>query len=705
MRHIETTSARTRKMETPSLDTFHDSDSMSTGRDERSGHFLSQDESADENSDLCLACRRIDFKKVLDIDPSALRNKDGIVIASLDHFLESCALCRIFAAALGPLRDTGPMMELRAFSILRQNPKIDWLRCPSSLKSKDQPYLIIVHKDSAVSTSKGFDAFGQIFCQNEGDTQTKIFSPQFISSQLEYSNIQRWLEYCKLHPYRLCQIGEQQISGLKVIDCSSLSVVATPPSCLYVSLSYVWGQSRTVEDDDEFTLNGPLESRGTRLPQTIKDAITVTVGLGFQYLWVDRLCIDQNNEGEKHDQFRQMDSIYNGAELCLVAVAGVDGNFGLPGVSRPRKGQLTTNIGDIQLFCTTIHPHTAIENSKWSTRGWTYQEAVLSRRRLVFTEEQVYFECNAMNCYESLRGDLDLLHAKKKFKSLAFLHNGILAGREREPFGASDGHTQSLLGNQIRYLQLIENYTARDLTYDGDSLHAFAGIARQVAKSKFPVFHISGLPAPFSFSPEENRRNLAFALIWVHLFCHNSRLKAPYRRREFASWSWAGWAGGIQFMLSPKDWLESPILNVYFEFEGGRLVEHSQLLEDLRSSKLAYSTPRALRLNTRVVPWYEVSYERTQRREEIWTIGNYPAIAYYPERKSAARMTHLSATEQWKLIEIGTTSFKSESRRFFMLTEQWRTTSATRVGIFVIKGSQYGFYSLDQFPRQDIRPV
>ncbi|KAK0724499.1 hypothetical protein B0H67DRAFT_107151 [Lasiosphaeris hirsuta] len=63
-------------------------------------------------------------------------------------------------------------------------------------------------------------------------------------------------------------------------------------------------------------------------------------------------------------------------------------------------------------------PHKSIRGSRWSTRGWTFQEAVLSRRRLVFTAELVYFECSAMNCHKSLTTPLDLIHigSRKKIR-------------------------------------------------------------------------------------------------------------------------------------------------------------------------------------------------------------------------------------------------------------------------------------------------
>ena len=66
-------------------------------------------------------------------------------------------------------------------------------------------------------------------------------------------------------------------------------------------------------------------------PRTVLDAVEVTKHLGEQYLWVDRLCIDQSNLQEKQFLISKMDAIYDGAEFTIVAAAG-DASTGLPGV-------------------------------------------------------------------------------------------------------------------------------------------------------------------------------------------------------------------------------------------------------------------------------------------------------------------------------------------------------------------------------------
>jgi hypothetical protein len=243
-----------------------------------------------------------------------------------------------------------------------------------------------------------------------------------------------WLEYCKSHHKSLCRPTNSQLRGLKLIDCKTLAIQDAEDDNHYVALSCVWGFNigchYQVQDSNGRSLL-PLS-----LPSVISDAISVTKALGFRYLWIDKFCIDQNKADTKHDQIGQMDAIYQNSELTIFAAAGPDENYGLPGVGvRSRAFQPTTRIGEVKVVWTMRDPHHSIRCSRWFTRGWTFQEAVLSRRRLVFTEEQVYIECNAMDCFESIHSPLKRLHIKNKSKIRDSLRAGVFSRNERQVYG------------------------------------------------------------------------------------------------------------------------------------------------------------------------------------------------------------------------------------------------------------------------------
>lgn len=89
-----------------------------------------------------------------------------------------------------------------------------------------------------------------------------------------------------------------------------------------------------------------------------------------------------------------MDKVYLCAVITIVAAAGESANYGLPEVSFTlRRAQPYAAVRGQLLASTMRNSQVAIGSSRWANRGWTYQEGALSKRRLVFTDDQVFFEC------------------------------------------------------------------------------------------------------------------------------------------------------------------------------------------------------------------------------------------------------------------------------------------------------------------------
>jgi hypothetical protein len=124
-----------------------------------------------------------------------------------------------------------------------------------------------------------------------------------------------------------------------------------------------------------------------------------------------------------------MDLIYYLAEITIIASHGTNANAGLPGVNdTARQWQPSVNLGDLSLLSTMQHPRCTIQQSVWHTRAWTLQEGVVSRRRLVFTNEQLYYECTGMNYRESIIYDLKLTHLSDKSRARACIRQGFFDG-------------------------------------------------------------------------------------------------------------------------------------------------------------------------------------------------------------------------------------------------------------------------------------
>ncbi|KAF3759936.1 heterokaryon incompatibility, partial [Cryphonectria parasitica EP155] len=156
----------------------------------------------------------------------------------------------------------------------------------------------------------------------------------------------------------------------------------------YICLSYVWGGMEEFQlEEGEHGIPSYYEKAGSLegAPATIEDAMAVCRILDKKYLWVDRLCIPQDgsqkSKKDREAQIGQMGRIYNHAFVTLAAVEGADPRHGLHGVSTR-----------LQLKPAPYKGVYLVARSKWATRAWTLQEAVLSRRLMLFTAHDVVLE-------------------------------------------------------------------------------------------------------------------------------------------------------------------------------------------------------------------------------------------------------------------------------------------------------------------------
>lgn len=355
-------------------------------------------------------------------------------------------------------------------------------------------------------------------------------------AMFDLSLADKWISYCETnHGIACSNVNLPDLVDFRVFDCHKRRVIHAPRDCRYVALSYVWARH-------ESRLQCALS---TQMEKVIEDSIVVTKSLGFDFPWVDRICIDQADEQQKMKQIRQMDSIYARATLTIIAAAGGSPNHGLPGIGGTlRVEQENLVIGSTTLLSTLPAGAHTIRESAWNTRGWTFQEGMLSTRRLIFTDAQVFFECNSMHCSEAVRTPLGLMHgATNKFDMFAYAHSAL-------PNKAPGSHPAD-------FMDFVHRYTSRHLTYPMDRLNAFEGVMNAFKRAKRPVYSFWGVPIFMSDNDMSRRprydlwdedktdraeRSLAVRFA-ISLFWQHESLST--RMKQFPSWSWAGWTGKI----------------------------------------------------------------------------------------------------------------------------------------------------------------
>jgi hypothetical protein len=224
--------------------------------------------------------------------------------------------------------------------------------------------------------------------------------------------IKTWLRECDSHatcqtqasknegvnaPTRLLEVGH----NIRLVDASSIR------SRPYVALSHCWGPLKPEEKFCTYQENIEVFRRTIPfddLPKTFQDAVTVTRGIGISYLWIDSLCIIQNDKEEWKKESAKMQYVFSGAH-CTLSVNSARSS--LEGFLTPRVPRtcVPLPISDSRRLyvCPSIDDfHRDVDQSNLHTRGWVLQERALSRRFIHYTSTQVYWECGAGVQCESL---------------------------------------------------------------------------------------------------------------------------------------------------------------------------------------------------------------------------------------------------------------------------------------------------------------
>lgn len=473
---------------------------------------------------LCPSCQALDLDVLLkNIDD------DQPAIPKLMHALTLfCPLCELFSSTI--VEKERP--KITAVALERRN----YLRPPR----KDEIYTQYSGQKATLFIYAVDDTTGEVSQSSSGFVSySKVPDKPLLVDlgKVNYAPLRYWCNNIKLlQDYVMDDLqqlkgppDEHNVMPSRVIDCHSRSLVPVQGPCDYFTLSYVWGPAAAQE-----SLAG--DSLPIRLPTTVEDAMAVVRELGYRYLWVDRYCLDQSNRSDFEAQLNQMADIYRHGFACIVAAAGEDADYGLPGVStRVRSKQPSVTLGEYTLWSRTPRQDLVVAESKWATRAWTYQEGVFASNWIAFTDEQVYFR----------RANRGMDNQRRWWKDSC----------ETCPYGsgfAGDMITglgimwDSVYMNEGFIHSQLSEYTTRSMTYQSDAVNAMLGIFKRCGKGPYPLSHYFGIPVlgPLVSHRLSNARDpsRSWTLTEALLVSMCWRCKKPGSRRiEFPSWSWAGW--------------------------------------------------------------------------------------------------------------------------------------------------------------------
>ncbi|KAI0552459.1 heterokaryon incompatibility protein-domain-containing protein [Xylaria curta] len=341
----------------------------------------------------------------------------------------------------------------------------------------------------------------------------------------------------------------------------------------YATLSHCWGTARPLMLTTGCLSNFLSEIPEASLPKTFRDAINIVRSFGLEYLWIDSLCIAQDDLNEWQQESMKMADIYQGSTLNIAATGAEDSSVGLhftrdsksmrriEGIRIPVRNDAINRELYIDVFAQDVY-QAGIENSPLAARGWYLQERFLAPRTLHFAKTQVFWECQTIKCCETFPNGVP-----RMYRPLSLRQNVVNISDAPNPpqdqvdkfemlklFRSNKIHDRQLAPKSLAeiWVQCVSTYSQTKLTLQSDKLVAISGIARwihgQTTHGENTNVYLAGLW----------RENLHSQLVWsvvdriedIHEDEYHHTRPTQYLA---PSWSWASTNRCVRFYAAYND--------------------------------------------------------------------------------------------------------------------------------------------------------
>ncbi|KAF4622802.1 hypothetical protein G7Y89_g14223 [Cudoniella acicularis] len=346
--------------------------------------------------------------------------------------------------------------------------------------------------------------------------------------------LREWLRVCD--KYHKCHCGSDNPLPTRVLDVGdhenpdSLRLYCTTKGerGRYIALSHCWGK---LKENQKFCTYGHniaiLRERIDfgKLPKTFQDAVTVTRGLGERFLWIDSICIIQDDLKDWNIESKKMEAVFSSAYCTIAASSAKDSTEGFLNPRSPVQCVRVPYSLDAALYiCERIgNFHRDVEEGELGKRGWVLQERALSRRTIHFTKEQTYWECGKGVHCESL---IKMENTKARLLGDPQFPKYVFSSIDEDVF------------RPFQYL--FEMYSKLALTKSTDRSVAISGLVSRLSsasrtKDRYGIF----------------QHFLHRSILWQR--SGDKRMK-PIEYppdRKVPSWSWMAYEGEISYVDIP----------------------------------------------------------------------------------------------------------------------------------------------------------
>ncbi|KAI1380555.1 heterokaryon incompatibility protein-domain-containing protein [Hypoxylon crocopeplum] len=339
-------------------------------------------------------------------------------------------------------------------------------------------------------------------------------------------------------PTRFLDIGHLNDQGFVFLKESTKCNEESPTDPRYIALSHCWGTARTITTTQA---NIEAHKRGIRLeelPQTFKDAVQFAQKFELRYLWIDSLCIVQDDAADWEREAARMAEVYRDAHLVLGATRGESDAQGFLGPRLKVPGSVVFEGFIISLMPPLLQRWTTgvdmMINEPLSDRAWCLQERYLARRMLMYGSTQAAWECAELRASED--GESIYEEGDQLSRLLQTANTGISVFGDILPTLWNTDLLPRRRETVVRYAdwyRMVEQYTTRRITKDSDRLPALLGVSNAL-KSITGDDYIMGIWLG----------GLLEGLAWCAT--NKNSLRHP-RTGSGPSWSWASKKGPVQF--------------------------------------------------------------------------------------------------------------------------------------------------------------
>jgi hypothetical protein len=285
----------------------------------------------------------------------------------------------------------------------------------------------------------------------------------------------------------------------------------------YACLSYCWGkdphkQLRTTRSN---IAQHKKNIDWAALPLTFQDALQLTRKLGMKYLWIDSLCIVQDDKADWRHEGGKMATIYSNSYITFAATNSNSAHGGL--FNRNPTGDICeVHRGDSVFNIRVQHAAEALTPFRSSMalteRAWFFQERVLSPQIVHFATNELFWEdsktvaCECFGPFNLVTPGLRKYHLKP---------HQLIITRPRTEW----------------WQNVVEAYTDLHLTFESDIFPALQGIA-QIVQQQRDCAYYAGLWED----------SLVGDMLW---YCPRPCIRPQNFRAP--TWSWASVNGQVTY--------------------------------------------------------------------------------------------------------------------------------------------------------------